>query len=96
MKPWLFVGAKVVCMSAEPLPGRIWLGTPPEVGAVYTVIAIGVGLLNPCVLWLQEIENNIGYNSCRFRPLIDTTSQVSAMRELMQKARDEKRVTVGA
>lgn len=100
MKPWLFVGAKVVCIND--CPGRMGNFDAPKLSltAVYTIgeIADSLGILH---VGLDEIARcptgeRWMYGADRFRPVTNTDAQVEAMRKLMQKARDEKRVTVSA
>lgn len=80
--------------------------TKPTIGSVYTVrtirearrgLAITVAeIINPSLPPPdgQGLEADFAIEN--FAPLIDTTKTVEAMRGLMQKARDEKRVTVEA
>lgn len=96
--PWLFVGAKVVCVipySRFTHFGQIswsdrirWLLNPIKRGNTYTVTEVGYVDGAGDILMIRLAEVHAIYSANAFRPLIDTTSQVSAMRELMQKARD--------
>jgi hypothetical protein len=95
MKPWLYVGAKVVCVDAGDTRGHTWKADKPIEGAVYTIAAVfpsgSVRGDGPTVL-LEEIRNTKQtggvYGADRFRPVstIDTKHTVNAMRNLMLDA----------
>lgn len=105
MKPWLYVGAKVVCVDDSP----IIRGIHPKLSkdAVYTVAAIGTQP-NGVEIALGEMPRTGGrcrdeygddrfyYNVIRFRPVstIDTTHTVNEMRSLMLDATVRGRVRV--
>lgn len=105
--PWLFVGAKVVCVDADLTSprGRRGNGTwnPLVLHAVYTIkdCFYYAGQLT---IRLREQSNpdasggDWGYRADRFAPVttINTDAAVSQMRELMQKARDENKSKVRA
>jgi hypothetical protein len=97
--PWLYVGAKVVCVDAEsrPAPGCGDFWNPLALNAVYVVTAIipdprqGHGIVvclsghpNPNL----ETGEDYGYSAGRFRPVLpDTSKQVEAMKHLMLDAK---------
>lgn len=108
--PWLFVGAKVVCVDASDTDVT-GLQELTE-GAAYTIRRVGPrgrtlqgGLFsyrdqildpNGILVWLAEVLNregrtirtgmlvcaDVGFRVERFRPLIDTTRTVEALRKL--------------
>lgn len=88
--PWLFVGAKVVCVDDR---GVIVIGRPPCAplvkGAIYTVAGVFEDPDDGTGVRLFEQRNmsrfgpeDIGFRASRFRPLIDTTRTVEALRKL--------------
>lgn len=95
MKPWLSVGAKVVCVDASPRGLRLrhtrWLTE----GTVYVVDEITLqGGVNVSGIDAQKFPfgGRYAWASDRFRPLIDTTSQVSEMQALMRRAVETRKV----
>ena len=101
--PWLYVGAKVVCVSlksTEPTNyvnggGKLTLGTTYTVREIfpwksYLYVRLTEVLLEP-VLWSGVMFEPV-YGVSRFRPLIDTTHQVTEMVELMKRARKTQSV----
>lgn len=63
-------GDEVVCVNATPRIGRVWGGTPPIVGEIYTVryVIPDPLYMEAAALILCEIENlDLGYAASRFR-----------------------------
>lgn len=99
--PWLFVGARVVCLNADPrafdetVDGWEPGGAPVE-GEVYTVTKVWPESDGHIAVSLAEIQRgpaarrvgNEGYGAERFAPIrtINTDSQIEAMRNLMLDA----------
>ena len=75
------VNQKIVCVDSSSRPGRYWRGDVPIVGAVYTVMAIGVDEDGEIDLSLLEIKNseywNGRYRAARFRPAVSPKSETS-------------------
>lgn len=108
MKPWLFVGAKVVCVDASLHRGARSLAPALSEGTTYTVAEVGIGEESGLLmLALEEIpsiplpsrpdQDNMPwrYRADRFRPVstIDTSKQVEALRSLMLDATVRGKVT---
>lgn len=99
MKPWLFVGAKVVCVDASLHRGARSLAPALSEGTTYTVAEVGIGEESGLLmLALEEIpsiplpsrpdQDNMPwrYRADRFRPLHDTSKTIEEMRSLMLDA----------
>lgn len=109
MKSWLYVGAKVVAVGVDRDETVLTGCVCPEADGktIYTIRdlrpirdRIGVWLVeitNPKRLYIEGMIEPC-FDAENFAPVttINTDSQIAAMRELMQRARDEKRVTVEA
>lgn len=97
------VGQKVVAVNNAPsAPGLRWDDDERlTAGETYTVTSVHVHMGN-LVLWLAEIQRNecavrvhgplVGYGAWRFRPLIDTTKQVEAIKSLIKPIFEGKTV----
>jgi hypothetical protein len=106
MKAWLFVGAKVVCVSYKiPAGAKLCSGVLlPLIGDTYT-ISHTKSLEQPngedWSVWvrladfypgLAESGDEFWMPSCWFAPLTNVTHQVEALRRLMQDARQSGKV----
>lgn len=107
MKSWLYVGARITPINRTPFQWenfRPWkrdfwralVEGDPKLGRVYVVFDIRKN--DRGILFAGLNGFTLYYSAHSFRPVttVNTDSQIAAMRELMQKARDERRVTVEA
>ena len=79
MSSWARVGAKCVCVDAEPMPGLVFMAPPPVKGQVYTITATFMGIWGVPTATLAGLPNernghDLGWSLKRFRPLV-TRSQ---------------------
>lgn len=96
--PWLYVGAKVVCVGLSPddlLPIRLYepgKGSPLVRNGVYTVRDIVMQLGHPFIR-LEELRLPGGFlepvaDARGFRPVLpDTSDQVEALKKLVEPSR---------
>lgn len=91
MKPWLFVGAKVVCVKKGPwrndITSALWDdATDPRNGEVCIVTEV---LTRDDAVGIRIAGRASPYNAKHFRPVstIDTTKTVEALRKLTLDAR---------
>lgn len=86
--PWAKPGAKVVCVDASTVPGKIWKnGDQPSEGATCTILDVWVDNTGSLVLEFVEKRRSrkteeafgyrVGYNVRRFRPLITQADDVA-------------------
>jgi predicted thioredoxin/glutaredoxin len=88
MKPWLFVGAKVVCVDDSP-PRVEWNAEHLVKGRVYTISEVDPA--EPVAVALEGLRvrkagDAFLYIASRFRPLHDNSKTIEAMRNLMLDA----------
>lgn len=91
MKAWLYVGARVVCVDAAP---HMWGPALLERGKTYTVAAIDERApITIAVDGLAGIPADVPdatgdglwhWDANRFRPLVDTSKQIEALRKLVE------------
>jgi hypothetical protein len=93
MIDWLKIGARVICVDNG---GRRHIDmngiTFPEVGPIYVVRKIQVpthsggvvilleGIINPIC---PDVGMEYGFNSCRFRPVIETKTDISIFERML-------------
>lgn len=83
------VGQKVVCIddSWTDLNGRPdCRPEDPRKGSVYEIASIAEGVW----LYLQEIPNGVGYESCSFRPVVERKTDISIFTKMLNPARVKK------
>lgn len=110
MKSWLYPGARVVVVSYRiPTGSRYKSGVLlPVIGVTYKVRDVKTQeafggedwsvwtLLDDFCAGYTEAGGEIWIPAVWLAPVTNTDAAITAMRELMQKARNEKRVTVDA
>ncbi len=93
------VGQRVVCINDGPMPiesGRAWdKGEEVVVGHVYTIRKVFIGHNGEESCWLNEVcrsiravlwfGRDVGYRTCRFRPLVERKNDKTAFVENLKK-----------
>jgi hypothetical protein len=87
------VGQKVVCVDAAVKDGCYRLpGHDLRVGAIYTIHGFTTARSGHENVELAELPKPNGFLASRFRPLIDTTKQVEAIKSLIAPIFEGKEV----
>jgi hypothetical protein len=84
------VGQKVVCVDIDPNPGRRWAGDILRIDAIYTIVGFEEHVAGTALV-LAEAKNCYrermiwyrGYQSRRFRPVVDISHLEAIVREQM-------------
>lgn len=96
------VGQKVVCVEAGPIQGqsirsRWYRGEEIFEGTIYTVRRCFLDIDGDWIVWLEEVartprsrelfDEDIGYNACRFRPVVERPTDISIFTKILRDTR---------